>query len=604
MAYRDQHEDLTTAEAIDQIRLDTLRPLAKLVDSDAPTRKQDIVPFLAKTLANEDVVRRLYESLNETNKAVVQEALKRPMGRLDAERFQAKSGRGPTWGSERAPTALGLLMPSGSAVPRDMRPILSRFVPEPRPLAISGEEELPDTVPDPVARWWIPRGESAEPIPLRRRLTAASASRELTTMLRLAESGKLKVSDKTRKPTEATVGTIAPLLVGGDFYGREDTSEYRDDPGAVLTIRAFAWPCLLQAAGLVSVSGGKLGLSPAGRKALTLPAHEVLRTAWDKWLKTSLFDEFERIDAIKGKKTARLTAAAGRRAAINDVLAQLPPGRWIAIDEFFRVVQAVGEDFSVAREVWKLYIADSNYGSFEYDRGGSWTMLQGQFVMAMVFEYAATLGLIDVAYIPPQGARDDYTDHWGTDDYECLSRYDGLKFIRINPLGAYVLGLAPHYEPEPLTARKTWRVLPNHEVVSTEESPDPGDTLFLQRVAEQTSHRVWRLDRERILAAVEDGLDVGEVSEFLEARTAEPIPATVATLLADLQDRAGRLRDKGTVHMIECADAETARLLALDPKLKSLCLLAGERNLVFRESDESAVRARLRKLGYVLPTWV
>ena len=53
--------------------------------------------------------------------------------------------------------------------------------------------------------------------------------------------------------------------------------------------------------------------------------------------------------------------------------------------------------------------------------------------------------------------------------------------------------------------------------------------------------------------------------------------------------------------MIECADAETARLLALDPKLKSLCLLAGDRNLVFRESDEAAVRARLRKLGYVLP---
>ena len=131
--------------------------------------------------------------------------------------------------------------------------------------------------------------------------------------------------------------------------------------------------------------------------------------------------------------------------------------------------------------------------------------------------------------------------------------------------------------------------------------PDPGDALFLDRVAERTSDRVWRLDREKILAAVEDGLELDELSDFLQARSAEPIPATVATLLADLKDRAGRLRNKGTVHMIECADAETARLLILDSKLKSLCLLAGERNLVFREADESAVRARLRKLGYVLP---
>jgi hypothetical protein len=418
-------------------------------------------------------------------------------------------------------------------------------------------------------------------------------------VLRLAESGRLKVSDKTRKPSEATVATIAPLLVGGDYYGVDDRSKYPEDPGWDLTIRSFAWPCLLQAAGLASASGGKLGLSPAGRKALARPPHEVLRAAWDKWLKTSLFDEFERIDAVKGKKSARLTSPAHRRAAVNDVLAQLPPGRWIAIDEFFRVFEAIGEDFAVAREAWKLYLVDAYYGRFEYSRDGF--LLQGRFILAMLFEYAATLGLIDVAYIPPQGVRDDYHDHWGTDEYECLSRYDGLKFLRINAMGAWALGLAPHYEPEALITPRTWRVLPNREVVSTDESPDPGDALFLDRVAERTSHRVWRLDREKILAAVEDGLDVAQLSGFLEARAAEPVPATVATLLADLKDRAGLLLDKGTVRMIECTDAETARLLVLDPKLKSLCLPAGERNLVFRESDEGTVRARLRKLGYVLP---
>lgn len=54
--------------------------------------------------------------------------------------------------------------------------------------------------------------------------------------------------------------------------------------------------------------------------------------------------------------------------------------------------------------------------------------------------------------------------------------------------------------------------------------------------------------------------------------------------------------------MIECADAETARMLILDSKLKALCLLAGDRGLVFRESDQAAVRTQLRKLGYVVPS--
>ena len=66
--------------------------------------------------------------------------------------------------------------------------------------------------------------------------------------------------------------------------------------------RAFAWPCILQSAGFVSVTGGKVGLSPAGRKVLSSPSHAAIRVAWEKWLKTGVFDEFERVEAIKGKK--------------------------------------------------------------------------------------------------------------------------------------------------------------------------------------------------------------------------------------------------------------------------------------------------------------
>jgi hypothetical protein len=602
MAYRLEPEDLKVAEAMEQLRLDVLRPLGQLVNRDAPSRKQDLVPYLIQMLAREDVVRRLYESLDTLSQAAVQEALADFGGTVNPERFQAKYGRLPNLGGWKSPAPLRLFMPQGWSLPSDLHPILKRFVPEPRTVSISTSEELPATVPSQIPSWRSSRGEKPEEIPLRQRLTASPALRELPAMLRLLEAGKIRVGEKTRKPGQATVEAIAPLLVDGDFYRPEDQSNYSHDPGFDLAIRAFAWPCIVQAAGLTSLSGGKLGLSPAGRKAVGQPAQEVIRKAWDKWIDTKLFDEFERIDAIKGKQGARLSAVADRRNAVSDVVAQCPAGGWIVVDEFFRFLRASGESFPIARLVWKLYIAELQYGSFEYDRGHDWALLQGRFILAMLFEYAATLGLIDVAYIPPQLARNDYRDHWGVDDYLCLSRYDGLKYFRINALGAWCLGLTQDYEPEPLVTKKTWRVLPNHDVVSSELNPDPSETLFLDRVTERTSERVWRLDREKILTAVEDGLKIDEITEFLENHSADPIPATVATLLADLRDRAGRLRDMGTARMIECADAETAQLLVLDAKLKTLCLLAGKRTLVFRESDESAVRSRLRKVGYVVPS--
>src|SRR5205823_1103164 len=109
-----------------------------------------------------------------------------------------------------------------------------------------------------------------------------------------------------------------------------------------------------------------------------------IRNAWTKWIKTSMFDEFERIEAIKGKKSARLSAVADRRRAVADVLAECPVGRWIAVDEFFRFLRASGADFEVVRDVWDLYIAEQGYGSLGYKGRFDWELVQGRFILAML----------------------------------------------------------------------------------------------------------------------------------------------------------------------------------------------------------------------------
>ena len=88
-----------------------------------------------------------------------------------------------------------------------------------------------------------------------------------------------------------------------------------------------------------------------------------------------------------------------------------------------------------------------------------WELLQGRYALCLLFEYAATLGLIDVAYVAPAGVRRDFRSLWGTDDLDFLSRYDGLLYFRLNPLGAYCLGLAETYEPRAVQARAALTVL-------------------------------------------------------------------------------------------------------------------------------------------------
>ena len=75
---------------------------------------------------------------------------------------------------------------------------------------------------------------------------------------------------------------------------------------------------------------------------------------------------------------------------------------------------------SITHDPWKLYIADPQYGSFGYERHGSWEMVQGSYVRALFFEYMATLGMLDVAYVPPEASPVDMGGQWGTDDLACL----------------------------------------------------------------------------------------------------------------------------------------------------------------------------------------
>ena len=140
-----------------------------------------------------------------------------------------------------------------------------------------------------------------------------------------------------------------------------------------------------------------------------------------------MLDEFSRVEAIKGQQRGvgrqSLFAPSRRRPVIAEALAECPVGTWVDFDEFSRFMQASGMEFNVTRNPWHLYIVNSNYGSLGYAGYHGWSILQGRYLLCLLFEYAATLGLIDIAYTHPAGARDDFWDIWGADDLEYLSRY-------------------------------------------------------------------------------------------------------------------------------------------------------------------------------------
>ena len=611
----------TLTDALQTYTVDYLKKLAVLA-SDAknkPTRKADLIQFIVRHVncepgrlrqVEDDPLQGFWRQLDPLQQAAVAEVAHGSDGCFNSARFTAKYGQSPNWGEKKpfdylpTPSLLGLFFHNG-VMPDDLRRRFRSIAPKPEPVQLASQDDLPAEWPLEFAEWNAKtrqREIHTRNIPLVKRLTDRAASHDLKAVLRLIDAGKLAVSDKTSQPGAAALRAVDGLLLGGDFYDDRGYGEYEK----IGAIKAFAWPMLVQAGGLAALSGKTLELTKTGQKALSDPVEKTIAQLRRRWLKTTLFDELRRIDCIKGqtgKGKRGLTALAGRRAVINQALSDCPPGEWIAVDDLFRQMRATGTDFEITRDPWNLYICEPGYGSLGYEGFHDWRILQARYVLCLLFEYAATLGLLDVAFIPPHGARLDYDNLWGIDDLPFLSRYDGLLFIRINPLGACCLGLAASYQPAAAEApaAPVLRVLPNLEIAAIGAPLEPADVMLLDSYATKTADAVWKLDQSRLLEALEEGHDVTVLAELLVSLGGQPLPETVERFLQDLAARARSLKALGNARLIECADAALATLIANDSRTKPFCLLAGERHLAVPVESEARFRGALRKLGYSLP---
>jgi hypothetical protein len=629
---------ITLSLALQNLTKDLLLSYAARLTTDRkPHTKADIAKLVEQKLKGD--LEKFWNELEEIDKLAISEALYSSDGRLDLSRFRAKYGKFPTGihptgiqgydGYSKSPSSLLNFFlyrdAFGYFIPEDLLQPLKKFTPKPIPLQLATALELPNclekveehyqwqeddegiTVLSRRGTYKFPRREpkvtqTTKQIPISKRDMEFAAQQDLQTVLRLIAKGKVTVSDKTSRVSAVAAKEIAALLSGGDFFEIiEKKDKWAQEIGP---IKAFAWALLAQTAKLAEIQGKKLALTKAGLNALNNPCHETLRKIWQHWLKTSAFDEFERVDVIKGqggKGGRSMTAVANRRTAITLALSKCPVGQWIKLDEFSCFMQAAGIHFEVTHNPWGLYISDQNYGSLGDSSLDEWSILQARYISCFLFEYAATLGLIDVAYVSPKDVNCNYTALWGTDDLAFLSRYDGLLYFRLNALGAYCLGLSNQYTPQKSQARAKVSVLPSLQISFLEESPTPECALLLDTYAEQEAPGVWRLTRNKALAAVEEGHQIAELREFLQSCDEQPLPETVEAFISNTDKQARALRTKGLALLIECTDTKTAETIAQNKCTKDLCKRAGDKDLVVLASLEKQFRKAVNILGYGMP---
>ncbi len=543
----------------------------------------------------------LWSSLDDTGKLAVAEACHAVDGVFHRARFKAKHGveavfqnipESERYGFRRYDsnpeysTRLNLLLfPAPDRnyfVPSDLAALLREFVPVPPAPEVM-------TLEGPLEKdgWTV-------------RLTEHDALVDIMAMLHLAEQGNFSVSEKTGMPSAAGAKRILECLSGGDFYPYDVSFPEKKWQGEqeIGFIKPVAWAMLLTNAKLVFSSGTKSKLTPAGTKALRKPAHEIIRDVWTKWISNTAHDEFKRVNDIKGQGSKNhMTAKPPRRQAILATLGDCPVGKWISAEALSDHIQATAREFLISHDPWRLYISDAEYGSLGYDGYGGWNILQFRYVLVFLFEYAATLGLIDVAFEHPEDARNDFCDQWGTENLKWLSRHDGLRAFRITPLGAWCLGLTHEFKASIPLSSLELSVTPGLSIEVVSGQPTAADRMMLEGWALPMGKNDWRLDPALAVSAVERGRGTLEFAMFLKNCGCRPLPEDVARFLETAERDGTALRRKGQALIFECRDEETAaRICSLEP-LRNRCFRIGVAGLVVPAEHEARFCKLVRESG-------
>jgi hypothetical protein len=595
---------MSLAETMEVLNADALKALAKQLGLPKTlTRKADLSQAMERYVDKH--LDAFLGQLGDSERLFLAEAAHHG-GRFSPRVFHAKhqvpAPHTSRWGRKGEISLTRLLVHEDEdtgdvCIPKDWAARLRPLLPKPPEAAVTTVDDVPtvldlgDAGPD--------YEDEKRPIHIYEGEKTVFA--ELRRVLNLIQAGKVRVQDKSRRPTDATARLLTGCLVVPDFdleLPKELRSNYTETVGPV---RAHAWSVLVQQSGWAKPHAGRLALTKAGKDLLGNVSPGQFREGFQRFLGDDQFDELNRVNHIRGqsgKAKRDMTPPSERRDAICDSMSLWPVGRWIPFSEVFRFIDASDHCLDVTDDPYDLYFCELQYGSL----GNAGDDIERQYVRAFLMESLATLGVVDVAYVYPQGLWPELSDSWGADDMEFCGRYDGLLYVRLSSLGAYCLGMAESYDPPAAERRSLLKVLSNRELAihGGTELP-PADRCTLELFAKQKGDHLWSLDPQCILDYVESGGNVEDVTRFLAQNTDEEIPHTVEVFLNDLAGRLDAVRATERAILVEMKDAEVAARVAHDRQTKSLCRLAGDRYLAVPEKNEQAFRTALKKLGYVLP---
>ncbi|MCI0534650.1 MAG: hypothetical protein L0Z50_05425, partial [Verrucomicrobiales bacterium] len=208
----------------------------------------------------------------------------------------------------------------------------------------------------------------------------------------------------------------------------------------------------------------------------------------------------------------------------------------------------------------------------------------------------AAFGMAEIAYAPPNQT----TYHRPRKNY--LTPYDGLRLVRLTPLGEFVFGRRDTFEVAGGPPSRAAVTLDEARLLATCRNADKLTELTLGQFMEKVATARYRMTPKSLLGGCACRDDIEERIRLFRRVVAAAPPAIWEDFFARTLARIAPLNlEPDFVVLKVSADEEIRRLLVSDPILREIILRVEGLRIAVRRGDVKKLAKRLEQFGYLSP---
>ena len=295
-----------------------------------------------------------------------------------------------------------------------------------------------------------------------------------------------------------------------------------------------------------------------------------------------------------------LSSSENIKKALCQLLKRMEPEKWVSLDNIFQ--------FCLLREINLMEMSNAAYKyqaveKTQYGSWKSWVSLNEITVVPVLyfpllkgfFFLAASLGLVEIGYDKPENKI------LQKPGYDYLSPYDGLKYVRLTRLGAYVTGKSRQYTVVGATQDKAVFILDKTRLLLTMDGEDPMAILTLEKMLVPIGTGRFMMTFESLFRDCQSKKDVQRKIAMFRRTICKKLPAVWQDFFTKALARVNPLTlDSGFKVFRIGEDEELLRLLATAPDISRFILKVEGYRIAVKKENIGMLTRRLKKYGYLI----